>query len=434
MSVARLVLLCALSASVSSAYALQPPRASLRVVDKLPRSRSAAPLLAAAGADALVADGGKGPSGATVPTTIVNLAKNIVGSGVLSLAAGVAAFSGSPLALFPSIALLSVICAMSAYTFTLIARVGASVGATSYAETWGKVFGKETQLLPAFVIVFKTYVGALSYAIILGDSAAGMAAQLGAPPLLRLPNVWIGLLTTFVLTPLCLMRDLSSLAFGSVVGTIGTLYTAAFMSLRALDKSYQIGGVFHSAIGESLRPRFTPASGLNLSIFVLLSMLSTTFMAHYNAPKFFNELSPAEGGAKSGGSEGKLGRFNTAAFSAFGLAGVLCATIMTAGFLTFGASANGLILNNYATSDPLAFIARCSYSFRYTIMIHASSSPFINATFCMTPSRSSRGALLCLMAHAARSVSHGSAIRHAWQVGHRLIGALLIPARLPRPA
>ncbi len=234
-----------------------------------------------------------------------------------------------------------------------------------------------------------TYVGALSYAIILGDSAAGMAAQLGAPPLLRLPNVWIGLLTTFVLAPLCLMRDLSSLAFGSVVGTAGTLYTAAFMTLRAFDKTYQTGGAYHTAIAEPLRPQFTPGSGPSLSMFVLLSMLSTTFLAHYNARKFYSELRPCSAVAPSGGGGGgggsKLRRFNVAVSLAFGLAGVLCAWIMSAGFFTFGASANGLILNNYATSDPLAFIARCSYSFRYTIfMIHASSSPFLNATFCMT--------------------------------------------------
>ena len=44
---------------------------------------------------------------------------------------------------------------------------------------------------------------------------------------------------------------------------------------------------------------------------------------------------------------------------------------MTWGFLTFGAASQGLILNNYATSDPLAFIARlgigCSIIFSYPI-------------------------------------------------------------------
>ena len=56
---------------------------------------------------------------------------------------------------------------------------------------------------------------------------------------------------------------------------------------------------------------------------------------------------------------------------AFVLAALLCGSIMTWGFLTFGAASQGLILNNYATSDPLAFIARlgigCSIIFSYPI-------------------------------------------------------------------
>ena len=44
---------------------------------------------------------------------------------------------------------------------------------------------------------------------------------------------------------------------------------------------------------------------------------------------------------------------------------------MAGGYLTFGSASQGLILNNYATSDPLAFIARlgigCSIIFSYPI-------------------------------------------------------------------
>jgi len=45
-------------------------------------------------------------------------------------------------------------------------------------------------------------------------------------------------------------------------------------------------------------------------------------------------------------------------FGAFGLAAVLMGSIMAGGFLTFGAASSGLILNNYATPDKLAFLAR----------------------------------------------------------------------------
>ena len=62
--------------------------------------------------------------GATVSASIINMFKNIVGSGVLALAAGVAAFSSAPIALLPSLALLLVVGGISGYTYSTIARVG----------------------------------------------------------------------------------------------------------------------------------------------------------------------------------------------------------------------------------------------------------------------------------------------------------------------
>lgn len=41
-----------------------------------------------------------------------------------------------------------------------------------------------------------------------------------------------------------------------------------------------------------------------------------------------------------------------------GLASLLCAAIMAGGYLTFGGASQGLILNSYATTDPLALLAR----------------------------------------------------------------------------
>uniref|UniRef100_A0A7S4F9R1 Amino acid transporter transmembrane domain-containing protein n=1 Tax=Chrysotila carterae TaxID=13221 RepID=A0A7S4F9R1_CHRCT len=315
------------------------------------RQRTAAPLLTAA-----VATPEQPPQGATVSASIINLAKNIVGSGVLTLAAGVAAFSGSKLALIPSLAILLFLSGVSAYSFSSIARVGEAVGGTTYRDTWAKVFPPKTAILPAATVTIMTFTAGLAYSIIIGDSFASIASLAGLPPTLQRPNVWIVLVSTLVLFPLCLLRDLSSLAIGSVLGTAGTLYTALFMALRCIDGSYAPGGKFFSAIAPAVQPRFVPVTPatpvVNLSIFVLISMLATAFLAHYNAPKFYNELAPP----KDGGS--KVGRFNLVCGGAFGLAALLCGLIMSMGFLTFGAASQGLILNNYATKDTFAFLAR----------------------------------------------------------------------------
>jgi len=302
------------------------------------------------------------PAGsATVMQSTMNLAKNIVGSGVLALASGIAAFSASPIAIMPAMALLLFLGGVSLYTFILIARVGNEMGTATYKDTWAKIFGSRLSIIPALTIAFKTYFGGLSYTIILGDSFASIAALLGAPNLLRASNFWICTLSAFVLLPLTLLRDMSSLAIGSIIGTAGTLYTALFIWLRLLDGSYAVGGAFHSAIAATAQPCFVAASAarplLNPSAFVLVAMLSTAFLAHYNAPKFFNELT-----VPTDGSLTKQQAFGRVCAQAFGLAALLMGSIMAGGYLTFGGASQGLILNNYATSDPLAFVARLGIS------------------------------------------------------------------------
>ena len=96
-------------------------------------------------------------------------------------------------------------------------------------------------------------------------------------------NLLIGAFGVFVFLPLCLMRDLSSLAVGSILGTAGTIYTSLFMLLRLVDGSYGAGGKYHEAIEKVARPLFVArAAGeplLNAKAFVLVSMMATV-----NAP------------------------------------------------------------------------------------------------------------------------------------------------------
>lgn len=198
---------------------IRPPIKSWRAATAAPAPRLQ-PIMAEAAA---AAEPPKEDSSSVDPKVIINLSKGIVGAGVLALSGGVAAFSSARVGVVPAIGLMSLLCAMSGYSFSLIARVGEEVGAETYRETWSKTVGDKTAIVPALTVLFKTYVGGLSYAIILGEAFASIATLAGLPPALCRPNSWICLLSAFVLLPLSLLRDLSSLAVGSVIGTIGTL-------------------------------------------------------------------------------------------------------------------------------------------------------------------------------------------------------------------
>lgn len=94
-------------------------------------------------------------------------------------------------------------------------------------------------------------------------------------------------------------------------------------------------------------------------------MISTAYVAHYNAPKFMAEL-----------KDPTMERFNRVVATAFGFSFLIYIAVMWIGFLSFGGHSTGFILNNYSSTDGLAFIARiaigggilCGYPLTFTAL------------------------------------------------------------------
>ena len=87
------------------------------------------------------------------------------------------------------------------------------------------------------------------------------------------------------------MKNLSSLAPFSLVGSLGMIYTAVAMVIRYVTKAYTATGKFGMDCAPALRPSFgsVGAEGvLTPPAAILVGMLSTAYMAHFNAPKVGN--------------------------------------------------------------------------------------------------------------------------------------------------
>ena len=224
-------------------------------------------------------------SGATVTQLIFNLVKGIVGAGVLSLPAGISAFANAPSAVLPAVALIAGIGGLSGYGFALIGRCCAYTNTESYRDAWSATVGKSTSWLPAVAVTFKTCCAILAYSMILGDTFVSLLATAGITAA-KTPVTLA--LTSTVLLPLCLLKNLSALAPFSLVGSLGMIYTAAAMVIRYLGKAYTSTGKFGMDCAPALRPAFgsVGAEGiLTPSAAILVGMLSTAYMAHFNAPK-----------------------------------------------------------------------------------------------------------------------------------------------------
>ena len=73
-------------------------------------------------------------------------------------------------------------------------------------------------------------------------------------------NVILGISST-ILFPLCLLKQLDALKYTSMLGVGGVFYCAFFTVLRYFDKSYMPGGRFFDLIDVSLRPSFNTVKG-----------------------------------------------------------------------------------------------------------------------------------------------------------------------------
>mmetsp|Transcript_20431 Transcript_20431/g.26341 ORF Transcript_20431/g.26341 Transcript_20431/m.26341 type:complete len:486 (+) Transcript_20431:248-1705(+) len=344
------------------AFAL-PSKASQQTPIGKNRAHASSSSLAAASVAASDGDIPRGGNGggsssfeggqATIPNEVFNLVKSIVGSGVLSLPYGVAAFGNAPSALIPAVAITTIMGGLSAYTFGMIARVCRETNTMSYADAWDASVGKRTAPLIAFSCFFDCFAGALSYSMILADTAVNLFKASGiavgrTPALLTI--------TTFILLPLCLMKNLNSLAPFSLVGIISMLYITLAMGVRWLGSAYAPGGTYFAS--QLVEPVFGAAgakSALSFKVLILTCMLTNAYIAHFNAPKFLAEL-----------KDNTMGRFNKVIAWSFGISIALYAAATSFGFLTFGSVSNGFILNNYSVKDKLMSLASIAVTISIT--------------------------------------------------------------------
>jgi len=274
--------------------------------------------------------------GASIPNEVFNLVKGIVGVGVLSLPAGVAAFGNAPSAVIPALALIGIIGILSGYGFALIGKVCAYTGATSYRDAWSKSVGDGSSWIPAWSTTTKTFLACMAFSMVLADTFSALLRTNRTTTLLGI--------TMFILLPLCLLKNLKSLAPFSLLGVIGMTYTAIAMTIRYMDGTYSLpGGNFLDEVAKDLQPSFGDKgvkAVFSSSSLILVCMLSTAYMAHFNAAKFYIEL-----------KNNTVSRFNQVVAWAFGISILLMGAMTTLGFLTFGENSSGLVLNNYSPND-----------------------------------------------------------------------------------
>jgi amino acid permease len=161
----------------------------------------------------------------------------------------------------------------------------------------------------------------------------------------------------------------------SIIGVISVLFTALFMSVRALDGTYAAGGKYLSTLSDNFRPSFGRKE-LNIytpSTLVFTSMVSSAFLCHFCAPDFYHNL-----------RANTLSRFKTLTVLGFSATMLINTLMMCMGFVTFSGGSSGMVLNNYSSKDIGATFCRLLMCINligsYPFVFGAMKSSFISMT------------------------------------------------------
>jgi len=269
---------------------------------------------------------------ATILSSTINLTKNVLAAGLLSLPFALKCGS-----IGVGILILVIVCMLSAYSFNVLAKCCLITNTFTYKEIGAKAFGERSAIWIQLVMIGYTLGSCVSFVCLIGDFIPSVMEALGSPGLLYNREFVIAMSSLLFLLPLAFLKNLNPLKFTSMIGVACILYACGLIIQNAFA---------HGEAAESVKKfEFTP------DLFRTVPIFTVSFAAHYNAPKFFEEL----------GAD--LGKYNkVVAYESIIVLVVYMATGL-AGYLDFGADVKGDILNNFSDHYQPALWGRLALAF-----------------------------------------------------------------------
>jgi hypothetical protein len=290
----------------------------------------------------------------------INLMKNCVGAGVLSLNGRVNLISPT-MAKYPQVfALIFAIAIWAIHNFYIVGEAVRLTGKQSFLEAWSAAVeeGNTKPLVPrkfvTLVITCAPIVSCIANTIVLTDTLKMMLRVLGvSSAIYSNRSAVVAMLTVFVLLPLCTVESLGKLKSISLIGLSGHMLAVLVMLKRSLDGSYLPGGVFHATAQWANAAKASPSapgffSGPLSQWLIFASLLSYCKVAHYNAPRYYNELDNS--------TQDRFGFLKMVSRAYISASLIYCFTIF-ATFRLLGGSGQSFSLNTLSPQDPLGVIA-----------------------------------------------------------------------------
>ena len=214
-------------------------------------------------------------STSTVLTASFNFINSIVGAGIIGIP-----YAVQQCGFVSGIIMLASVAFLVYNSVTMLIECGIKANKLDFEELAEKLLGKKGYYAALVFMFLFAYGAQVAYLVVIGDTIP-QVAQLFLPGcLFSNRNITITIVSILVILPLCLLRDLSSLSWTSMI-SIGADIALVLIVLIAAPQASEQQNISHNTDKISI---------LNPSIFVGIGTMSFAFVCQHNSFIVFRTL------------------------------------------------------------------------------------------------------------------------------------------------
>ena len=283
-------------------------------------------------------EGQLGGGTSTVYQAAFNFVNSIVGAGIVGMP-----FAFRQAGLAVGVVLMIFVAWLINKSVQMLIATGLKVGHTDFETLGLKVLGKGAFVVTLLSMMTFAFGAMVAYLIVIGDSLPSIIflASGGVTIVSRTACILISALS--IVLPLCLAKDLSSLAWSSLV-SISADVLLVFIVVISAPSSAAAQGI-----------TFPPQGGYKLSdsgVFLGLGTLSFAFVCQHNSFIVFRSL-----------AQPTQKNWSKVVNMSVGAAFFLCMLFGLSGYLAFGNTSQGDILLSFEPDSKAVAVARAFLAF-----------------------------------------------------------------------
>merc|ERR1719474_923445 len=277
-------------------------------------------------------------------TSILNVVKTCIGAGILSFPWAFACGS-----LWPSMFICIFTAAYSLICGMLIVHGCEVTGIFEYSALL-KTVGSWAEKACALAVCYCVFSTCLGFCILIPQFLQpAFSVMFGIQRFGFDDQMYILITAPFVLYPLCLLKDLSSLRFSSVIGIVAIFYSLGLFVYEAIH---------HHQMGESPGTASDPDAGLDanqwtVGIFIVINVASKANNCHYSLPPIYESL-----------RDRSIKRMWFVMLVSYAIVTAIYVTFAFCGYYLFGTDSDANVLDNFGDEAGAAVsVARLGTAF-----------------------------------------------------------------------